>query len=82
MPLYTLYPCRADGACDTFLTFVLHDDAAARTRSDQVLREHRSADHIDIWCGVRRVPSKAPLASEAVSLDLVQAASPRAAAVL
>lgn len=55
MPLYTFYPCRADGTSGTFLTSVLHDDTASKSRAMSVLREHPSASHVAIWCGERKV---------------------------
>lgn len=58
MPLYTLYPCRADGTSDTFLSFDLMDDGEAQIRALHVLDQHPTAAHVAIWCGERKVGSR------------------------
>ena len=55
MPLYTLYPCHADGSSDTFVTFELIDDVEANVRALHTLDQHPSASHVAIWCGERKV---------------------------
>ena len=65
MPLYTLYPCKADGSSDTFVTCELMSDDEARVRALRVLDQHPTAWHVAIWCGERKVatPSRDDLGS-------------------
>lgn len=57
MPLFTFYPCRADGSSIAFETFECHDDERALHTAQQVLREHRSSVEVVVWQGERRVGS-------------------------
>lgn len=58
MPLYTLYPCRADGASDTFVTRELDDDTAASLQALDMLDLHPTATHVVVWCGDRKVHTR------------------------
>lgn len=55
MPLFTFYPCRADGSSTAFETLECSDDAGALERARRVLEEHRSSVEVIIWQGERRV---------------------------
>jgi hypothetical protein len=55
MPLFTFYPCRADGSSTAFETFDGEDDAQAIAHARQVLSEHESAVEVIIWQGERQV---------------------------
>ena len=55
MPLFTFYPCRADGSSIAFEIFECHDDDTALQTAQQVLREHRSSVEVVVWQGERRV---------------------------
>lgn len=55
MPLFTFYPCRADGACPAFETVECRDDASALVRARRVLVEHESSVEVIVWQGERRV---------------------------
>lgn len=55
MPLFTFYPCRADGSATAFETFEHTNDEAALVRAAQVLHEHTSAVEVVVWQGERRV---------------------------
>lgn len=53
MPLYTFYPCLAEGGAPTFETFELSDDRAAEVFAFSVLGRHSSAAYVAIWSGER-----------------------------
>ena len=55
MPLYTFYPCKSDGASETFVCFELADDAHAYVRALHVLNQHQEATHVVVWAGERKV---------------------------
>jgi hypothetical protein len=55
MPLFTFYPCRADGSSTAFETFDGGDDAQAMAHAEQVLSEHESAVEVIVWQGERHV---------------------------
>ena len=55
MPLFTFYPCRADGSSTAFETFECLDDAVALTRARRILTEHGSSVEVVVWQGERRV---------------------------
>lgn len=55
MPLFTFYPCRADGSSTAFETFEEDGDTPALARAERVLSEHPSAVEVVIWQGERRV---------------------------
>jgi len=59
MPLYTFYPCRADGTSTTFEVYDLVDDDAALARAKRVAQDHLSCDSVAVWCGSRRVRPEA-----------------------
>lgn len=55
MPVYTFYPCRADGSSLTFQSLELSDDCEARSCALAVLQEHRTSDYVVAWSGERKV---------------------------
>lgn len=55
MQLYTFYPCKADGASDTFVSFELLDDAEAHVRALHILDQHPTAMSVVAWAGERKV---------------------------
>lgn len=55
MPLFTFYPCRADGSSTAFETHECADDTDAATRARRVLTEHPSSVEVVVWQGERRV---------------------------
>ena len=55
MPLFTFYPCRADGSSTAFETFECDDDTGALTRAQRVLAEHLSSVEVVVWQGERQV---------------------------
>lgn len=55
MPLFTFYPCLANGSSTAFETFEEAGDDAALERATRVLADHRSAVEVVIWQGERRV---------------------------
>jgi hypothetical protein len=59
MPLFTFYPCRADGSSTAFETFECQDDARALVLARRILAEHPSAVEVVVWQGERRVGSVA-----------------------
>jgi hypothetical protein len=56
MPIYTFYPCRADGFSTTFEAYELDGDAEALDRAELLLRQHASCDFVTVWHGDRKVP--------------------------
>ena len=55
VPLFTFYPCRADGSSTAFQTFECRDDAQALSYARRVLDEHLSSVEVVIWQGERKV---------------------------
>ena len=55
MPLFTFYPCRADGSSTAFQTFECPDDPQALAYARRVLDEHLSSVEVVVWQGERRV---------------------------
>lgn len=55
MPLYTYYPCKPDGTSESFVSIELEGDEEARRRALAILDQHRSASHVAVWCGERKV---------------------------
>lgn len=55
MQLYTFYPCKEDGASETFVVFDLADDAAALVHALHVLDQHKTCSHVVVWAGERKV---------------------------
>lgn len=58
MPIYTFYPCKADGVSESFVSLDLVDDAEAEGRALQILDRHASATHVVVWNGERKVLSR------------------------
>lgn len=65
MPLFTFYPCRADGASPGFETIECVDDAAALARARRVLEDHLSAAEVVVWRGERRIGAVVRVTGEA-----------------
>lgn len=57
MPHYTFFPCQDSGTASTFNSFELSDDTAAYQLAANMLREHRSAAYVAVWCGERQLRS-------------------------
>ncbi|HEX7944267.1 MAG TPA: hypothetical protein VF495_06355, partial [Phenylobacterium sp.] len=55
LQLYTLYPCKSDGASETFVVFELADDAQALVHALHVLDQHPTASSVVAWAGERKV---------------------------
>lgn len=55
VPLFTFYPCRADGSSTAFETAECPGDADALVRARRVLDDHLSAVEVTIWQGERQV---------------------------
>jgi len=55
MPIYTFYPCQADGSSPTFEAFDLAGDDEALTRASLMLDEHHSCAFVTVWQGDREV---------------------------
>jgi hypothetical protein len=55
MPLYTIYPFRADGCATTLLCAELEDDRAALVYARWALADHPSASHAVVLEGEREV---------------------------
>ena len=55
MPIYTFYPCRADGSSTTFEAFELDGDEEARVRASLLLEQHASCAYVTVWQGDRQV---------------------------
>lgn len=55
MPLFTFYPCRADGSSSAFESLECLDDDSALVRARRVLAEHDSAVEVVVWTGERQV---------------------------
>lgn len=49
MPIYTFYPYRADGSGLTFEAIELASDSEASSRACNLLRDHQSADCVEVW---------------------------------
>lgn len=65
MPLFTFYPCVADGSSPAFESIECQDDADAMTRARRVLEDHLSAVQVVIWHGERQVGALARARSPA-----------------
>jgi len=65
MPLFTFYPCRADGSSAAFETIECRDDAEALAHAPRVLDEHLSAVQVVIWQGEREVGALSRVTSAA-----------------
>ena len=79
MTLYTFYLCRPNGDASSFETFDLDDDVAAYDEAAVMLDQHRSAAHVAVWCGERKVctvPRDAPGVSERSASRLRPVAAP------
>jgi hypothetical protein len=55
MPVYTFYPCRADGSSTTFEAFEADGDAEAQRRAAELLQQHSSCAYVTIWQSDRLV---------------------------
>lgn len=55
MPIYTFYPCRADGSSTTFEAFELDGDHAARERAAVLRAQHPSCAFVTVWRGDHEV---------------------------
>ncbi len=55
MPIYTFYPCKADGDATSFDAADLRSDAQARIHALRVLAQHASCSHVVVWLGDRQV---------------------------
>lgn len=55
MPLFTFYPCRADGSSTAFESIECLDEAGALIRARRVLVEHPSSVEVVVWHNERRV---------------------------
>lgn len=55
MAVFLFYPRLHDGACLTFVTANLPDDAAALRHAGLVLEDHGSAETVTVWQGERLV---------------------------
>jgi hypothetical protein len=55
MPLYTFHLCRLDGLSASFSVHDLAQDGATLARAAELLEEHLSCDHVDVWDGDRPV---------------------------
>ena len=65
MPMFTFYPCRADGSSIAFDVFDCVDDVTALGAAERVLSEHRSSVEVVVWQGERRVGAVSREASPA-----------------
>ena len=65
MPLFTFYPCRADGSSTAFETFECPNDTRALSIARRVLQEHLSSVEVVVWQGERRVGAVARIAQTA-----------------
>jgi hypothetical protein len=65
MPLFTFYPCGADGSSTAFESIECRDDAEALARARRVLDEHLSAVEVVVWHGERQVGALTRAASAA-----------------
>lgn len=77
MPIYTLYPYRADGSALTFLALDVADVTAASAPARRLLQEHASADCVEVWCDESLVLT---LRREASISESEMATSPSSAA--
>lgn len=57
MPLFTFYPCKADGSSTAFETLECAGDEQALAFARRVLDEHMSSVEVVVWQGERRVGS-------------------------
>ena len=55
MPTYTFLLFRADGSADTLDAVDLDYDGATFLRAGQLLSNHLSCDHVEVWDGDRAV---------------------------
>ena len=53
--LYTLYPCKTDGASQTFDVVELSGDQSARDEAERMLADHSSCAYVAVWLGDRPV---------------------------
>jgi hypothetical protein len=55
MPIYTFYPCNADGDANSFDAAELKSDTQAQAYALRVLTQHASCSHVVVWLGEREV---------------------------
>ena len=55
MPIFTFYPCAADGSALTFQAMELADEGQAELHAKKVLADHASCATVVVWQDERRV---------------------------
>ena len=58
MPMYIFHLCNRDGVSPAFESFELENDAATFAKAGDLLAEHRSCDHVEIFEGDRPVVAR------------------------
>jgi len=55
MPMYTFHLCSQDGGSPSFEAFELHRDDATFAKAGELLEQHPSCDHVEVWQNDRAV---------------------------
>ena len=58
MPMYTFHLRRSDETPTVLKALDLAHDAAAFSKAGELLDEHQSCDHVEVWDGDRAVVSR------------------------
>ncbi|HEY3948561.1 hypothetical protein [Phenylobacterium sp.] len=55
MSMYTFHLCNQDGGSPSFEAFELPDDGATFIKAGNLLDQHLSCDHVEVWQDARAV---------------------------
>jgi hypothetical protein len=58
MPLYTFHLCKPDGIAVTFQAITLRSDGETFAKAGELLDDHLSCDHVEVWDGDRAVVAR------------------------
>lgn len=58
MPVYTFHIWSQDGHSPSFEAFELDNDAATFAKAGDLLAQHLSCDHVEVWQGERGVVAR------------------------
>ena len=58
MPMYTFHLCNLGGYSPSFEAFELPSDGRCFAKAGELLDEHISCDHVEVWSGTRAVLSR------------------------
>ena len=58
MPMYSFHLCSPDGHSASFEAVELENDAATFAKAGELLAQHLSCDHVEVWQGERGVVAR------------------------